>query len=217
MNYSTLQEVFPTNQTVGEKVLVLAGTGLESASYLSGKIIKTNLLYQQTSYPDLFSQIGHNTVGASLTALTSGTSSSIFALLYDNSKYIAAGVAGMLRTSTDLVTWTNQTSGTSNTIRTLVYLNNLYLLGGDNGALCTSTDGISWTPRISNTTSSINSITYGAGKYVYAAADLSLNQGYIGTSTDGINWTNTTITAGISSITYGAGKYVAVGGTGSGG
>jgi len=128
-----------------------------------------------------------------------------YALIYNNGLYIVGGSNGLIKTSTDLVTWTTRSIGENNNdfIRSLTYGNGLYVYGGSNGVLGTSTDGITWTARTSGTTQTIQTLTYGNGLYVYSG-----DNGFTGTSTDGITWT---IPITNDALTYGDGLYITAG------
>ena len=136
-----------------------------------------------------------------------------YALIYNNGLYIVGGSNGLIKTSTDLVTWTTRSIGENNNdfIRSLTYGNGLYVYGGSNGVLGTSTDGITWTARTSGTTQTIQTLTYGNGLYVYGGSN-----GVLGTSTDGITWTARTsgTTQTINALTYGDGLYIYGGSSG---
>ena len=86
-----------------------------------------------------------NSNGSSWTLRTSGTSSTIRALLYAGNRYVYAGDGGVLATSTDGITWSTKSSGTTSTIHTLNYDNGLYIYAGDGGVMATSTDANTWT------------------------------------------------------------------------
>jgi len=86
---------------------------------------------------------------------------------YGNGVWVAAGLAGTLRTSTnDGVTWNTQTSNFGSTnIYTVGYGNGVWVAGGVLGTLRTSTnDGVTWNTQTSNFGSSfISSVAYGKG------------------------------------------------------
>jgi hypothetical protein len=90
------------------------------------------------------------------------------AVAYGNSLWVAAGVTGQIRTSTDAITWTTRTSNFGNTqINSVVYGNNLWVAGGVAGQLRASTDGTTWTTRTSNFgNTAINSIAFGNNLWV---------------------------------------------------
>lgn len=158
----------------------------------------------QAAYPDLFNIVGLVIDGFdNWTTRTSGTTSTINALIYGGGKYVYAGDGGVLATSTDGITWAAQSSGTIAKINKLTYANGLYILAGPGGLLNTSTDAVTWTVRTSGTTSEINALAYGASIYVYGGANT------LGTSTNGITWTSRTPPSTFcGALTYGAGIFV---------
>ena len=108
----------------------------------------------------------------------SGVTSTIRALIYANNTYVYAGDGGVLRTSTDGLSWTARTSGTSSILRSLAYSNGVFLTAGDGGVLRSSTDAITWDAQSSGTTSAINALTYGLGTSIFGGAG-----GVLGTNT----------------------------------
>ena len=160
----------------------------------------------QSTYPELYQSIGLIPSGLnSWIQRSSGTTSQINTLVHNAvDTYVYAGSGGVLRTSTDTVTWTTRTSGTINAINSLLYANGLFVYGANSGVLSTSTDGITWTARTTGTTQAIASLGYGNGLYIFGG-----NSGVLSTSTDGITWTaRTSNTTGIiGTITYINGIY----------
>jgi hypothetical protein len=66
----------------------------------------------------------------------------------DNATGIGGDTSGVIRTSTDAITWTTRTSNFGRyTVNTIAYGNNLWVAGGYNGVLRTSTDAITWMTR----------------------------------------------------------------------
>ena len=165
-----------------------------------------------------------STNGITWTARTSGTTSQILCLAYGEGyfdpllpttlikRYVYAGAGGVLRTSTDAITWTAQTSGTTTVINALLYAEGLFVYAGNGGVLATSTDAITWAVQASQTTSAILSLAYGAGKYVYVGAYASVGPPAYATSTDAINWDfrSSELTT-FSSVIYADGWFLASG------
>lgn len=120
---------------------------------------------------------------------------------------IIAGTGGLLRSSTDGITWTTRTSTFGSTgINSAAYGNSTFVIGGVSGLLATSTDGITWTSR----TSGFGVTTIGRVRYVNSQFITMGSSGLVGNSTNGITWTtrrpnaNTLIAYDIA---YGAGVY----------
>lgn len=121
---------------------------------------------------------------------------------------------GMVRKSSDSITWTNAISGfLTTTIRSIAYGNNLWIAVGDTGKINTSTDGTTWTSQTSGFASTIiiRSVAYGNGTWVAGGDSANLR-----TSTDGITWVSRNAnfsSNNIRSIAYGNGIWV-IGGQG---
>jgi len=112
-----------------------------------------------------------------------GTTSTVNSIIFAGGIYVFGGQGGVLKTSTDGITWTNRTSGTSSNINALTY-GGVYMYAGDGGVLATSTDAITWNAQTSGTTSSIFSLGYNGSLYLYGGA-----AGTLASSTNGVTWT----------------------------
>ncbi len=123
---------------------------------------------------------------------------------------MAAGENGIILTSLDVTTWTQEIAGT-NSLHGITYGNSKFVAVGFMGEILTSPDGTTWTQKTSGTTDYLQAITYGNGKYVAVG-----HSGEILTSPDGTTWTKETsgTTNSLNGITYGNGKFLAVGHSG---
>ena len=106
-----------------------------------------------------------------------------------DSKYCKTGDAGLLATSTDLITWTTQISAEPTIVfNTGAYGNGAYVIAGSLGKIDSSADAISWTARTANAgTNTLNHAVYIAG-----STNLFIVCGVgntIVTSPDGTTWT----------------------------
>ena len=138
----------------------------------------------------------------------------IVSVAYGNNLWVAGGLYGQLRTSTDGTTWTTSTSTFGNThIFSIAYGNSLWVAGGNSGQLRTSTDGTTWTTQTSTFGNShIRSIAYGNNLWVAGGYG-----GNIRTSTDAVTWTTQTSNFGnttIAAVAYGNSLWFAGGDTG---
>jgi len=199
---------------------VSAGSGLPigALQYFAGATTTTypgeewlladGSIVTQTAYSELFDRVGliGDEVGATWATVSSGTTSIIFGIAYDNNVFVYVGVGGVLATSTDAITWTARTSGTTSNLFEIAYDDNVFVYAGD-GVLATSTDAITWTARTSGTASSIFNLAYGDGLFVYAG-----DGGVLATSTDAITWTARTsgTATTIFKLAYGDGIFVYV-------
>lgn len=136
--------------------------------------------------------------------------------LVTSSRYVAAGAAGTLYTSTDGIAWTAVNSGTSSNFNGAAYFGGFKLVG-DGGVVRLSSDAVTWTAQNSGTTQNL---------YAIANNGLNLNvavgaNGTIITSADGITWTPATTTAtnrDLYAVNYSAlnsGTWLAVGAGGT--
>lgn len=181
----------------------------DSKQSSSGWLAMDGSIASQASNPVLYANVGLIKDGLNTwTARTSGTTSPIRSVIYENSLYVYAGNGGILATSTDAITWTARTSGTSFNIFSLTYGNGLYVYAGQGGVLATSTDAITWTARQSNASGGINTIIYGNSLYVYGSSS-----GFLATSTDAISWYGaiSNSSATINSLIYANSSYLAAG------
>jgi hypothetical protein len=92
--------------------------------------------------------------------------------LFAGSIIIAAGANGLMRTSTNGITWTSRNSGFgSTTIRHVSRQDTgVYVAVGDNGTMRQSTDAITWTTRLTGTTNKLLGVS---------PKSLSANQGTV--------------------------------------
>lgn len=144
--------------------------------------------------------------GLNWTARSLGAIVTIFTVGYDGSGlYVAAGNAGALYTSPDLVTWTSRTSGFgANAIHKVIYANSIWVAVGANGTITTSTDGTTWTARTANmSTNAINDVYFAASYFVaVGAGGGATNTGGVTYSTDGTTWTRKSMTPTIGTTYY---------------
>ena len=166
----------------------------------------TQMVYTKSSLGKLLPQYNFWT-----TQTSQFGASTIVSVAYGNGIFVAGGVGGTLRTSTDAINWNTQTSqfGASS-IYSVAYGNGIFVAGGAVGTLRTSTDTINWNTQTSNfDINAIYSVAYGNGTFVAGGLN-----GTLRTSTDAINWNTQTSKFGgttINAIAYGNGTWVAGG------
>ena len=113
---------------------------------------------------------------------------SFYFVRFLNGRFLAGGDSGVLRTSTDAITWaaTNssaQSAFQSRGMRAGTFGNGLYVIVGQEGQLITSTDTITWTTRNSNAVGAwLEGAAFGNNTFVVAGG------GQLRTSTDGMTW-----------------------------
>ncbi|AZN39211.1 InlB B-repeat-containing protein [Paenibacillus albus] len=131
---------------------------------------------------------------AQASAVSSGAMN---AVTYGNGQYVAVGSGGVIQTSSNGMSWTQQSSGVTATLRGVTYGNGKFVAVGSSSKILTSSNGTTWsaaTPPVSGT---FNSIAYGDGTFVIAG-----NGGVIMSSQDGSNWTKQT--SNTTQVLYGA-------------
>ena len=143
-------------------------------------------------------------------------------VIYDGSKYVAAGRIGgdgAIWTSTDLSNWTQASlSARTSYFYAAAAGNGKYVAVGANtnsnsvSALATSSDGFNWT-AVNTQTGVMRDVAFGSGLFVAVGTDSS--KAALRTSTDGVTWTVPTLPATsatlILSVTYTNGQFVALG------
>jgi hypothetical protein len=113
--------------------------------------------------------------------------SSIYGIVWGNSKFVAVGENGKIAASPDGVAWTsvaNSTFGRS-AISAITFGNNKFVAVGGNGKIAFSQNGIAWT-SVANSSfgdSQINDITFGNGLFLAVGSD-----NKIAVSKDGTVW-----------------------------
>ena len=128
------------------------------------------------------------------------------------------GPGGLIRTSPDLVTWTDRNSGTTVTLHDIIFVNNQFVTVGDGGTVLISPDGINWTARNSGITRPLFGIAFGDGQYIAVGAG-GLGSVPIIRSTDTVSWSlqATSIDGILWDVTFFNNLFVAVGGRAPGG
>ncbi|MEJ8305054.1 X2-like carbohydrate binding domain-containing protein [Saccharibacillus sacchari] len=144
-------------------------------------------------------------------------------MLYDGSKYVAAGVwgsNGAIWTSTDLSVWTPHTfAGDVGSFKSVAYGNGKYVAVTENYHSATkvavSNNGTTWNIYSSlSGNEQLTDVIYANGMFV-AIGQGGSNQAVIETSADGITWTSASLPVTslntISAITYANNQFVALG------
>ncbi|WP_221414169.1 immunoglobulin-like domain-containing protein [Paenibacillus sp. 598K] len=145
------------------------------------------------------------------------TGENLIDVAYGNGTYVAVGNNGVVMTSVDGASWTNQTSGITSNLKDVSYINDQFVAVGQGGKIILSDDGASWTSATNNDTSELTSVAYGNGMYVAVGGF-----GKVLTSGDGASWTlnpNSPVIGNsvLYAITFGNGVFVIAGNNGSDG
>ena len=124
----------------------------------------------------------------------------LYDVIYDGSKYVAAGKIGgdgAIWTSTDLSNWTLASlSARTSYFYATAAGNGKYVAVGANtnsnsvSALATSSDGFNWT-AVNTQTGVMRDVAFGSGLFVAVGTDSS--KAALRTSTDGVTWTVPTL------------------------
>lgn len=106
-------------------------------------------------------------------------------IIYKNNIWLSSTTGGILKTSTDAITWTTQQANFGSTdINGLCHGNNTWVAVGNSGQIRTSTDAVTWTTRTSNFAQNLWAVEFGASQFVAVGASIST----ILRSTDAVTW-----------------------------
>jgi len=149
-------------------------SNINAIAYGSGKFVAVGYEYREyDGERDVIGKMATSTDGVTWAAVTQsvfGDNDRIYAITFDNGKFVAGGGNGKMATSTDGVTWTAVKNSTfdTNVIKAITYGNKKFIAVGSKGKMATSPDGTKWSAVKDSTfgTSAINSIAYGNGKFV---------------------------------------------------
>jgi len=128
------------------------------------------------------------------------------------------GGNGIILTSPDGITWTQQTTGVPDAdLINVIYANNQYVAVGGVGTILTSSDGVTWTERSRTFSSLYREVIYANNQYVAVGSQNGNSFGASLTSSNGISWTTHSIkdNEAFLSITYANNQYVTVGNAGT--
>tara|TARA_R110000868_G_scaffold42198_12_gene143252 strand:- start:3671 stop:4813 length:1143 start_codon:yes stop_codon:yes gene_type:complete len=204
-NLTSYVQTYQGSAPIGGIVNAYVSTTTGPTTTNSGTWVKSNAVYLQADYPELYSVIGLMGVAYFNKSPGARPSNSPVTLMYGNGLYILFGLAANLYTSTDGITWTARTNAINSTT-TCIYANGQYVAGAPGTTnMATSTNAITWTVRTPTTTSQITALAYGNSLYIYGGVS-----GVLGTSTDAITWTARTsgTSSQIASLIYANGLYV---------
>jgi hypothetical protein len=132
-----------------------------------------------SSTEDGRSWVSHNAVGQGPTAfetLRGGAS--------NGDRVVVIGNGGIIRSSTDLVTWQSATGGGSDTLLDVAWNGSLFVAVGAERSILTSPDGISWTSRHRQVGANLHGVVWTGSQWVACGSD-----GLIARSPDGLQWT----------------------------
>jgi len=140
------------------------------------------------------------------TAQASGTGNALYAIIYENRKFLVAGDHGTLLESSDGAAWKALSPGTASDLRTVIFAKGQYVVVGGDGTILTSADGVTWVPRASGTTAFLYGLTYANGRFVVWGDD-----GVVLTSSDGATWQNgSPLRQSSPHLVYGKGQFVGI-------
>ena len=183
----------------------------------NGTWVATNNLYNQSDYPELYSQINvlnsyaYDNVNSTLT-------NTINSIIYANGLYVYGGTTSTISSSTDGINWVQAPSLLSWT-GCLAYGNGLFVAGegADRGSIgagvSTSTDAVNWTYiSFGSFYPQLFAMIYANGLFVTSGYSDQFQPVYLATSTNGTNWitgkqSGGTLTS-VKCLAYGNGLYV---------
>lgn len=199
---STLEQFFSKSSSlpVGSVKAVTGVTYITSPTTItdaSGTWVKAGLVYSQTDYPELFTQLGKidATDYVTVPSPTYGRLDYINGVYYGTAGRQVGSIIG-LATSTDALTWTALPNITVPVTRRDVtgfsYTGSLYVISTDQGYdaanayIATSPDLTTWTTRHISPFFSIQTSKYLGGKHLFIT---NATPSSIGSSTNFVNWT----------------------------
>ena len=161
-----------------------------------------DLLYANGKYFIAYNRYGgggiqQSTDGKNWCTLTTGLPSSssdynnfynLNGITYGQGKYIVVGSNGMVLSSSDGESWSNQALELGNdyiNLNDVIYAGGQYVIVGNYGTILTSSDGVTWVKQdsgLNGYSNNLRSISYGNDKYVVVGGSKILS------STDGISW-----------------------------
>ena len=92
------------------------------------------------------------------TAVTSGTTQTLWGVAYGGGQYIAVGEGGTILRSPDGVAWTSAASGKTNWSLAAAYGHEQWVVVGDAGLILTSPDGVEWTAGAAPRATRLNAV-----------------------------------------------------------
>jgi len=130
------------------------------------------------------------------------------ATAYSDDKFIAAGVYGSVKTTTNLLDWDITFLGNEGHFNGAAYGKGLFVVAGEYGKIYTSPDATNWFPQNSGITTTIKSLAFGNNVFVAVGDNATIL-----TSTNGTNWSFQKFSgnSSIYSVAFGGGRFMAVG------
>jgi hypothetical protein len=152
---------------------------------------------------------------------TLGPGNGLLTVCFGDGRYVAAGEAGAVFSSTDGFDWRQQDSGTSFSIRKLLFANGQFVgVGGYPGAgtpallvTITSNNGIDWIAQHEQDRSSLHDLAWGRDRFVGVGA-----WGAVCTSRDGQGWRSRavpTVDDHVVAVVFDGNRFIATGAQGA--
>lgn len=131
-------------------------------------------------------------------------------IVFGNGKFVAVGYGGLVATSTNGTTWTQENLGSTSDVGLIAvtYNNNKFVAVTNSGKAYSSVDGTTWT-KVGVTVNALYGVSFGNGVFVAVGA-----AGSIYTSPDALTWTRRTWTGpntDFEDVAFGNSRFVAVG------
>jgi hypothetical protein len=154
--------LFPDEKIFEQGVVENDITSIDNTNYIWGAVGKNGLILKSSQLNDSLGTFNpvynkHTQLWNNITTSSNFGTGFIQSVSHGNGLWVAVAGAGLIRSSTDAITWTTQTSNFGNTnIQSVAYGNGLWVIGGVAGQLRTSTDNLINNLSINNI-SNINS------------------------------------------------------------
>ncbi len=133
-------------------------------------------------------------------------------ITFGNNTFVAIGRDGVVKTSSDGVSWTTGSSSTHALLLNIVFGSNQFIAVGYDGTIVTSSDGMTWTEKSSGSINQLNAIAWNGNRYVVVGA-----AGSILSSVNGDTWTSEASGTPneLLDVIYNGNSFVAVGASGT--
>lgn len=160
------------------------------------------------------SYISYKVDGSSTFTGVSVPKSTYKSVCYGNGLFVAVGSSGIILTSEDGMTWTQQTSGVTTNLNSVSYGDGLFVVVGDSETVLISWDGITWNQVTFKTGNFYDfcDVTYGYDRFIIVGVG-----GTIYTFNTDLEWEqqNSSVSDQLNGVCYGKAKFVSVGNYGT--
>lgn len=179
--------------TWGNGLYVLLGLGGQmwispggtnwTSTYRTGGGTVSEIISGPSGYVSVGSAVMFSSDGLGFATISNPPASSLNAVAFDGTNYVAVGPGGALCASTNAADWVLRTSNTGSELRAVCRGSGRWVAVGATGAIISSPNTLAWTLRTSGTANNLQGVAFGNGVYVATGAG-----GTVVSSPDGANW-----------------------------